>query len=185
MSKRARIRKEKPTLAQQWARNERITPELAAKIGKNAEERDVGGVKVMQLYPGPIEILARRGLLTKSLTAAATKLREDFERSGLSNLRAQDLTRPVVDQSGHKGEPLLNEMARSRFNAAIRCVSKVLYPTIRDVVLYDVPLSEAETFLIMTNERDRSIAGRSSLVHGLIEIAEHYRLPNDWEGTQK
>lgn len=185
MARVGRIRKQKVTLGEKYVKAGLITPELGTKIGNAAKERAIAdgsatNVLTLEVNAGPIAWLRSRGLITQSQFEAAERFRGDFERSGLDTLRAQDFTRPVVDQSGHKGAPEFRQRALDDFNSALRCLGKILKDMVCDVVLRDVPIADAASFYSTPDRAHQSTANRALLIAGLIQLVEHYRLPVDW-----
>lgn len=185
MARAGRIRKQKVTLVERWARDGLITPERARQVGEHVVERVIAdgtasNVTVLEIRDDPIDKLWKRNLITAMEREAAEKFRENYERSGLDALKAQDWTRPLVDQSGHKGAPEFRQEALDRHNHAILAiealdkVSGLLKRMFLDVVLRKVPLVEADTFIKRGNERDQKASNLALLRLCLQGLMAHY-----------
>lgn len=171
----------KLTTAERWARDGKITPELARHIGEHSEEREMGeagragNATVLQLRMSPIERMYHKyKLLTEEEYAAAQKLRADFDRSGLDTLKACDWTREVVDGGSHKAEPMFVEEARWAVLNALAAVSSLGKNLIIDVVIREKEVADAESFFTTPDRAHQATGNRALLRADLQRLVKHY-----------
>jgi hypothetical protein len=170
------------TTAEKWAREGKITPEMARHIGQNAEEREMGeagkasSATVLQLRMSPVErMYHKHKLLTEEEYAAAQKLRADFDRSGLDTLKACDWTREVVDGGAHKAEPIFVEEARRAVLNALAAVSVKGKNLVIDVVIREKEVADANSFFTTPDRAHQATGNRVLLRAELQRLVDHYR----------
>lgn len=135
--------KRKPvTLADTAVKRGIVTPEYARHIGDGLEA--VGADPAMgrhettvRVRSSPLERLYhhRPPAITHVQYAAGLRLYELFRQSGLDPAKAMDWTRPVVDCSGGKREPMFQARALAEYGRAVKKLEPSLLAVLRHVVI--------------------------------------------------
>jgi hypothetical protein len=193
MATRGRIGKRERALTPELRRavhNELITPERAARLaGEDAHaaeekladpDKPSNNVVVLRVSEIVVDWLVRRNHITRSMWQGATIFREHFDRSGLEQLRAMDMTKDIVDGGQSKPEPMFRDKHLSAFNSALRSLGPLSSPVVTDVVLRDVKPEECRASSHYSSARDQRTETMTKLRDGLARLALHFDLPKDW-----
>lgn len=143
-------------------------------------DRPVANVVALRVTAVVIDRLAKQRHITRSMHEAAVKLRDNYQRSGLDQMRAVDWTRPYVDGGKDKHEPDFQVKALSEFNHAIKKLGPWTYSVISDVVLNDKKPEDASVSGMYRDRQRRGVETLTVLRMGLTALCEHWKLPKDW-----